>query len=269
MCSIFESNLKKMRDFIQKNKETKDLKMKDEEVIIVYNYLHNKDKKNIPGYKMVLKKTPTITIIYQATHESEQIEFENELYRKHLFFNHNFNLDNFLLADFKKDSIIRKKVFTHVKDIIKNFSKIEKGLYLYGGIGTGKSFLLKCLAKNLIEKKIPILFIYFPDLVRQFKNIWANNDIIEKKIHLLKNISCLFLDDLGSENMNILFRDEVLLPLLHYRCENKMPTFFSSNFDLESLDKYLNSFTDYSNGIKAFKIISKIKQMTFLYNLDL
>lgn len=62
-----------------------------------------------------------------------------------------------------------------------------------------------------------------PDLVRQFKT-WYNESV-ENKLNYLKTVSFLILDDLGTENMNDFFRDDIFLSLLYYRYENKLPIF--------------------------------------------
>ncbi|MDV3196159.1 MAG: ATP-binding protein [Candidatus Phytoplasma stylosanthis] len=255
-------NLKKMREFIKKNEETKNLKINDEDVIMIYNYLQEKNKINELGYKLILKTDPYISVLYQETPYSQKINFENKLNKKNLLFNQSFNLENIELKKFRNDTNDKNKALIHIQKIIQDFFKIKKGCYLYGPIGTGKTFLLKYLFKNLIQKKILGLFIFMPDLTRQFKNIWSNNDIMEKKLDLLKKTPCLILDDLGSENMTSLFRDEIFFPLLNYRYEHELITFFSSNFSLEELLEYFNSLKDFSNGIKAYKIIKIINELS-------
>ncbi|WP_432729427.1 ATP-binding protein ['Prunus avium' virescence phytoplasma] len=159
---------------------------------------------------MILKTKPYISIIYKETSKSKQINLENNLYQKNILFHQNLNLDNIELKNFEtQNSSTKEKALMQIKNIIKNFSNIKKGCYFHGKFGTGKTFLLKSLAKNLIKKNIPVLFIFMPDLTRQFKNTWNNSDILENKFNYLKNIPCLILDDFGSENMNIFFRDDI------------------------------------------------------------
>ncbi|MEZ0180279.1 hypothetical protein ['Camptotheca acuminata' phytoplasma] len=262
-----EASLKKMRNLIEKDKETKKLKINDEEVIIVYNYLLNRNKENALGYKTVLETKPYISVVQVPTISSKEINFTNELMRKNSFFEQDLiflNMEEIQLENFKYDSEKKEKSFRYVSKLIKS-SQIKKGCYFYGQIRAGKTFLLKCLFKVLIKKKKMALFIFMPDLVRQFKNFWSNIDVLEKKLNFLKTIPFLFLDDLGSENMNMMFRDEILLPLLNYRSEHQLPIFFSSNFDLKRIYDYLDSFKDFSNGVKALKITKIIQQNSNIY----
>ncbi len=49
---------------------------------------------------------------------------------------------------------------------------------------------------------------------------------MKKKFGKLKTVPLLLLDDIGAENTTNWSRDEVLAPLLQYRMENHLPTFF-------------------------------------------
>ncbi|MDV3173852.1 MAG: hypothetical protein Q8783_01975, partial [Candidatus Phytoplasma stylosanthis] len=73
-----ELNLKKMRELIKKNEETKNLKINDEDVIMIYNYLQEKNKINELGYKLILKTDPYISVLYKETPYSQKINFENK-----------------------------------------------------------------------------------------------------------------------------------------------------------------------------------------------
>ncbi|MFR0367928.1 ATP-binding protein [Candidatus Phytoplasma palmae] len=267
MCFFEKSYFKKMREFISKQEETKDLKIEDKDVLTVYNYLKNKlQSKNCSNYQMVLKTKPYVRVVLKETFESKKIDFENELNKINMLFQQEIKFEN--LKIFFKKNLIQEKVFSNIKDIISSFPLIEKSLYLYGPFGTGKTLFLKFLARELIKKRFLVLFFFMPDLTRQFRYNWNNNDAIENKLNYLKKIDCLILDDLGSENMNSFFRDEIFIPLLNYRYENKLPVFFSSNLNAQQLYEYFAFHKDFNSDIKAHKIIRFIKNMTFCYDFS-
>ncbi|WP_432729429.1 hypothetical protein ['Prunus avium' virescence phytoplasma] len=45
MCPFEKLDFQKIKEFVQQHDETKNLKINDEDIIAVYNYLKNKDQK--------------------------------------------------------------------------------------------------------------------------------------------------------------------------------------------------------------------------------
>ena len=82
------------------------------------------------------------------------------------------------------------------------------------------------------------------------------------KFELLKKIPLLLLDDIGAENCSNWSRDEVLGPILQYRMDNHLPTFFTSNLTLEELETSLATTSSGVDKLKARRIIERIKQLT-------
>ena len=57
-------------------------------------------------------------------------------------------------------------------------------------------------------------------------------------------------------------RDEILGPILQYRMEENLPTFFTSNLTLEELENNLSVTSSGVDKVKARRIIERIKQLT-------
>ncbi|MDO8167902.1 ATP-binding protein [Candidatus Phytoplasma melaleucae] len=260
-----EKYFQKMKNDISKHPETKNLIIDDKDVIMVYNYLQNKDKENPFGYKLILKHNPYVHVIWQETQKTKQINLQNNLASKNILFNQALEFNLIEIEKFTPQNKIQTQVFKQIQIIVQTWNKTNKGFYLYGPFNTGKTFILKIFSKILMQNNIPFLFIFMPDLARQLKTIWSN-DILENKLNYLKTISCLLLDDLGSENMTPFFRDDILLPLLYYRYEHQLPVFFSSNLDFTELLNFLQFNQDINSKIKANKIINLIKKTTLFYN---
>ena len=70
------------------------------------------------------------------------------------------------------------------------------------------------------------------------------------------------LDDIGAENETPWSRDEILSPLLQYRMEENLQTFFTSNLTLDELEKQLSITSSGIDSLKARRIIERIKQLT-------
>ena len=90
---------------------------------------------------------------------------------------------------------------------------------------------------------------------------------IGEQFNHIKKIPLLLLDDIGAENCSNWSRDEVLGPILQYRMENHLPTFFTSNLTLTELEKALSITSSGVDKVKARRIIERIKQLTISLEL--
>ncbi|ALC89709.1 primosomal protein DnaI [Bacillus sp. FJAT-18017] len=143
-----------------------------------------------------------------------------------------------------------------------------KGLYLYGKFGVGKSYLLGALANELAKKQISSMIVYVPELLREMKSAIGDNTLNEK-IEALKKEPILMLDDIGAEAMSSWTRDEVLGPILQFRMLEKLPTFFTSNFNLDQLEHHLTySQRGEEEKMKARRIMERIKYLSEPVMLD-
>ncbi|MBS2126139.1 ATP-binding protein ['Fragaria x ananassa' phyllody phytoplasma] len=258
---------KQIRKMLAQDENNKNLNIADEDLLTYYYYLQNNKKDNEYGYRQELKTTPFTRVVWVPTEKSKKIQFQEYWQSQNALFEGECNLDQYSFNKLIVDNENKKKVSQAMQKIIKNFATAEKGFYLYGSFKIGKTFFLKVLAHELLKKEIPVMFLFMPNLTRKFKSFFHNNSL-ETRFQQLKKIDCLILDDLGVENMNPWFRDEILLPLLHYRSENKLPIFISSNYNFLQLEKHLsNNITD-NNYIKIAKIITQINELTRFYDFS-
>jgi primosomal protein DnaI len=141
-------------------------------------------------------------------------------------------------------------------------NKKQKGLYLYGKFGVGKSYLLGAIANELAKKGISSMIVYVPELLREMKSSIADSTL-NNKIEALKKESILMLDDIGAEAMSSWTRDEVLGPILQFRMLENLPTFFTSNFDLQGLEHHLTySQRGEEEKMKARRIMERIRSLS-------
>lgn len=144
----------------------------------------------------------------------------------------------------------------------------QKGLYLYGKFGVGKSFILGALANKLAEKKVPSMIVYVPELFRELKNS-IGDSTLNDKIEAIKKQPILMLDDIGAETMSSWTRDEILGPILQYRMLENLPTFFTSNFDFDKLEHHLTfSQRGEEEQMKARRIMERIKYLAEQIQID-
>lgn len=221
----------------------------------------------VKGYKFTpIYDGKIITFSYIACKKLEK-ELKDKEYEK--------NIELFLMpkdikeASFKslyKDDKNRIPIIKYFKEFMNNYSKEDvKGLYLTGSFGSGKTYLIAALFNEMAKKNIRSALVYYPEFLRNLKASFQTN--YSEQFNYIKKIPLLLLDDIGAENSSNWARDEILGPILQYRMEEHLPTFFTSNLSLEELEKSLSTTTTGVDKVKARRIIERIKQLTI--NLEL
>lgn len=117
-----------------------------------------------------------------------------------------------------------------------------------------------CYVKRVIEKKVPITIVYYPELLRSLKEAFETD--FASKVDKIKRSKVLFLDDIGAESVTPWARDEILGTILQYRMDASLPTFFSSNLTIDELENHLSVTKNGVDKVKARRIIERIKQLT-------
>ncbi len=124
---------------------------------------------------------------------------------------------------------------------IKNFISDYRNLFFYGTVGTGKSFLSGCVAKELMDQGYSV--IYFGaaglfDLLSSVSFNPKNRDERQNTYSDLYRCDLLIIDDLGTELTNQ-FTASQLFSLLNERHLGKKSTLISTNLSLAELrDRY-------------------------------
>ena len=171
-------------------------------------------------------------------------------------------LKNAKMKNIYLDDEARVDVLKYIQKFMKNYPK-EKGIYLYGSFGSGKSYILNALINELSKKGSTCVSIYYPTLLKKLKDSFSSNNISYEQVYNeLETSDILLIDDIGAENNTAWSRDEVLGSLLQSRMDNNKITFFTSNFNLEELEEHLSMTTNGVEKIKARRIIERIKQLS-------
>ena len=129
------------------------------------------------------------------------------------------------------------------RNFINNFNSDYHNLFFYGTVGTGKSFLSGCIAKELIESGHSV--IYFSatglfDTLSKYKFDYKNSDDLRSSYGDLFESDLLIIDDLGTEFTNNLIASE-LFSLINDRHLRKKATIISTNLSLED---FRNRYSD-------------------------
>lgn len=156
---------------------------------------------------------------------------------------------------------------------IKENKKI-KGIYLYGTFGIGKTYAMKDLLEKTKKDQVikssyeTIIFseyrgtlIVWPTLINQLKQNMNNKEkpIYKHNWEEYEKCQILIIDDIGGEVPSDWELREILFPLLNSRIENKLTTFFTSNFSIQQLTNY---YLEKSDHITVGRVIDRIKGLT-------
>lgn len=150
---------------------------------------------------------------------------------------------------------LMKKAYEIVKD------QHVKGLFIHGKFGVGKSYFLGALANELSKYQISSVLIYVPEFISRLKGGFSDGTT-QQLLTTVKTAEVLILDDLGAEDVTPWVRDEVISNVLHYRMVEQLPTFISSNFTMDELEKNYRKTRD--NGVeetKSRRILERLRAL--------
>ena len=190
----------------------------------VYECPDCKDTGYIDGQKCHCFKQAMITLLYEQSNIQEMLRTENF---------HSLSYEYYEGEDLSRF----KNAVKTCQNFIKNFNSDYHNLFFYGTVGTGKSFLSGCVAKELIESGHSV--IYFSatglfDLLSKNSFDYKNKDELRDTYADLYQCDLLIIDDLGTELTNQ-FVTSQLFALLNERHMGKKATIISTNLSLEEL----------------------------------
>lgn len=190
----------------------------------VYECPDCKDTGYIDGQKCHCFKQAMITLLYEQSNIQEMLRTENF---------HSLSYEYYEGEDLSRF----KNAVKTCQNFIKNFNSDYHNLFFYGTVGTGKSFLSGCVAKELIESGHSV--IYFSatglfDLLSKNSFDYKNRDELRDAYADLYQCDLLIIDDLGTELTNQ-FVTSQLFALLNERHMGKKATIISTNLSLEEL----------------------------------
>lgn len=108
--------------------------------------------------------------------------------------------------------------------------------YLFGPVGTGKTFLLHAVTKALIEKRVPVVYQSAYELVENVKDAtFAYDRAEESDAKKILEAPVLLIDDLGTEILNGL-TISMLFEVISVRSRYGRTTMISTNLSPNELE---------------------------------
>ena len=225
-------------------------------------------KNKVNGYCFTPeKKEKSLVFSYVCCAKKEKYDQENKYLNNIKYFEIPKENREASFKKIYKDDTSRVPVMKYINDFIKKYEKGEavKGIYLNGSFGSGKTYILSALLNSLANKGVKCACVYFPEFLRDLKASFKTD--YEEKFNFIKKVPILLLDDIGAENVSNFSRDEILGPILQYRMDEGLPTFFTSNLTIEELEKNLSITSSGIDKVKAKRIVERIKQLTVSISL--
>lgn len=154
----------------------------------------------------------------------------------------------------------RKEALAKIATFLQKFARDPhlKGLYLSGNFGVGKTYILAGLANQLAAMGSEVVFLHVPTFISSLSSHFEDNSLPAQIKHL-STAPILILDDIGAESLSQWSRDDVLGVILQHRMDNILPTFFSSNFDMENLEKHFAQTKNAIDPVKAARLMQRVR----------
>lgn len=166
-------------------------------------------------------------------------------------------------ADIDLEDPNRIEIYHYLNDYIRNFMEgQQKGLYVFGNFGVGKSYLMAYLANRLSAKYgKSTLLLHFPTFSVDIKNA-INSGGVKEQLDMIKQAEILVLDDIGAEQQSSWIRDDVLQVILQYRMQENLLTFFTSNLDMQGLEKHFAYGRSGDETWQAKRLMERIRYLS-------
>lgn len=133
-----------------------------------------------------------------------------------------------------------REAMRSVYDTCKKYARKPEGwLYLMGGYGAGKSHLAYAIARDVIRQGKPAVAITLADLLGTLREA-INFGNFEEVFRDISDVYLLVLDDVGAER-GTEWGTELFYRLINYRYMQRLPTVFTSNFDVSHFEARISS----------------------------
>lgn len=194
----------------------------------VYTCGKCRDTGYIDNKKCNCFRAAEINLIYEQSHIQNLLETENFS---------SLSYDYYAGEDLEKFI----KAVQICQNFVKSFFLDYRNLFFYGTVGTGKSFLSCCIAKELMDKGTLVIYFSASQLFDTLSKSTFEKDSKEAASGISSDIydcDLLIIDDLGTELTNS-FVSSQLFSCLNNRHLRKKSTIITTNLSLGELrDRY-------------------------------
>ena len=115
---------------------------------------------------------------------------------------------------------------------VQTFDGKFQNLMLYGPVGTGKTFLTNCIAKELLDRSHSVVYFTAFQLFELLSPSHTEENDLRQRSEAVLDSDLLILDDLGTEMLNT-FTVSRLFQVLNERALRRRSTIISTNLSLK------------------------------------
>ena len=141
-----------------------------------------------------------------------------------------FGNSKLVKCTFENDDGKDQQITKAAKNYVEKFKNLNKGLLLFGDVGTGKTYIACCIANALIDKGYKVLVTNFATLVTRINGMQDKFSYIQN----LNTYDLLVIDDLASER-DTEYMNEIVTNVIDARYNADKPIIITTNLTVEEL----------------------------------
>lgn len=150
---------------------------------------------------------------------------------------------------FENDDHANERLSVACRRYAEKFGDIKKGLLLFGGVGTGKTFMAACIANYLIDNGERCLVTSFARLANELNKSWdGKQDALDR----LNDYKLLVIDDLAAER-DTEYMNEIVQSVIDTRYRSGKPVIITTNLTSDELK--------HPSDIKKQRLYSRLFEM--------
>ncbi len=153
-----------------------------------------------------------------------------------------------------------KKAYENAKKYANKLinGETDKGLFITGTYGVGKTYLASCIANETIKNKNTVVFGTLIQLLDYIKDTYKDSDMSDKEyLNLYSSVELLIIDDLGKEKLTEWVLEKLFL-IVNNRYNNYLQIVITTNYNRNQLRERLCVNKNYS---MVDSIISRLYEM--------
>lgn len=147
-----------------------------------------------------------------------------------------------------------KGILSETQKKASKFMYDNRGGYLFGSAGHGKTTIMTVLAKAKHNQQKEILFELANNVSVNLKSF----EDTKEKMRMYQEVEVLFIDDFAREVLSEWVILNIWSPILQHRIDNNLETYVSGNYPLGELFSRISDKTD---NITADTIVGRFKEI--------